>query len=87
MAGARGDRRELRRDALPVALFAAPWPEPHMWPIFAGMVAIHTGYKLLQAMAYTRGTYTVVYPVMRGTGPLVTVVGAWVVFGEAFGAP
>lgn len=22
--------------ALPFALFVVPWPEPHMWPIFAG---------------------------------------------------
>ena len=70
--------------ALPVALFVTPWPEPHMWPIFAGMVAIHVGYKLLQALAYSRGAYTVVYPVVRGTGPVFTVLGAWVIFGEVF---
>ena len=70
--------------ALPVALAVVPWPEPHMWPIFAGVFAIHTGYKLLQAMAYDRGAYTVVYPVVRGTGPLFTVLGAWLVFAEPF---
>ncbi|MCA8880507.1 MAG: EamA family transporter [Rhodobacteraceae bacterium] len=70
--------------ALPLALLAVPWPEPHMWPIFAGVFVIHTGYKLFQAMAYTRGAYTVVYPVVRGTGPLFTVIGAWLVFGEPF---
>ena len=70
--------------AAPVALFVVPWPEPHMWPIFAGMFVIHLGYKLLQAMAYTRGAYTVVYPVVRGCGPLFTVLAAGVVFGETF---
>ncbi len=65
-------------------LFLVPWPEPHMWPIFAGAIAIHFGYKILQAMAYTRGAYTVVYPVVRGTGPLFTVFGAWLLFGEIF---
>lgn len=65
-------------------IFLVPWPEPHMWPIFAGMVLIHFGYKLLQAMAYTRGAYTVVYPVVRGTGPLFAVIGAWLIFGETF---
>lgn len=70
--------------AAPVALFVTPWPEPHMWVIFAGMFAIHGGYKLLQALAYERGAYTVVYPVVRGTGPLFTVVGAWLIFGESF---
>jgi len=72
--------------AAPLALFVVPWPEPHMWPILAGAWAIHTGYKLLQAMAYSRGAYTVVYPVVRGTGPLFTVIGAWFLFGETFNA-
>lgn len=70
--------------ALPFALFVVPWPEPHMWPIFAGAFVIHAGYKLLQAMTYSRGAYTVVYPVVRGTGPLFTVIGAGLVFGEHF---
>lgn len=70
--------------AAPVALFVVPWPEPHMWAIFAGAFVIHTAYKLLQAMAYTRGAYTVVYPVVRGTGPLFTVIGAYLIFGEVF---
>ncbi len=65
-------------------VFLVPWPEAHMWPIFAGAVLIHFAYKVLQAMAYSRGAYTVVYPVVRGTGPLVTVFGAWVIFGEVF---
>lgn len=70
--------------ALPFALFVVPWPEPHMWPIFAGAFVIHTAYKVLQAMTYARGAYTVVYPVIRGCGPLFTVFGAGLVFGESF---
>ncbi|MCC6000811.1 MAG: EamA family transporter [Pararhodobacter sp.] len=72
--------------AAPFALFVVPWPEPHMWPIFAGVFLIHVAYKVLQAMAYSRGAYTVVYPVVRGTGPLFTVIGAWLLFGETFNA-
>ena len=72
--------------AAPFALFVLPWPEPHMWPIFAGVLLIHTAYKYLQGMAYTQGAYTVVYPVVRGTGPLFTVIGASLVFGEHFNA-
>ncbi|NVO23482.1 EamA family transporter [Donghicola mangrovi] len=72
--------------AAPFALFVFPWPEPHMWPIFAGMFAIHLVYKILQGMAYARGAYTVVYPVVRGTGPLFTVIGAFLIFGETFSA-
>ena len=70
--------------ALPFALFVVPWPEPHMWPIFAGAFVIHAAYKVLQAMTYTRGAYTVVYPVVRGTGPLFTVAAAGVVFAEVY---
>jgi drug/metabolite transporter (DMT)-like permease len=72
--------------AAPVALFVVPWPQPHMWAIFAGAWAIHLVYKLLQAWAYTKGAYTVVYPVVRGTGPLFTVVGAYFLFSEVFTA-
>jgi len=70
--------------AVPFALFVVPWPEPHMWLIFAGAFVIHCTYKYLQAMAYTRGAYTVVYPVVRGTGPLFAIIGAYFLFGERF---
>ncbi len=70
--------------AAPVAFFVVPWPEPHMWIIFAGVFVIHLIYKILQGLAYTKGAYTVVYPVVRGTGPLFAVVGAYWVFGERF---
>lgn len=70
--------------AAPFALFVVPWPEPHMWPIFGWVFLIHLGYKILQAMAYSKGAYTVVYPVVRGTGPLFTVIGAYLLFGETF---
>ncbi len=70
--------------AAPFALFVVPWPEPHMWPIFATAFVIHTTYKFLQAFAYSKGAYTVVYPVVRGTGPLFAVIGAYLLFGETF---
>ncbi|MCF6443802.1 DMT family transporter [Nereida sp. MMG025] len=70
--------------AAPFALFVVPWPEPHMWLIFAGVLLIHTPYKFLQAWAYTKGAYTVVYPVVRGTGPLFAVIGAYLIFDEVF---
>ncbi len=70
--------------AIPFALFVVPWPEPYMWPIFGIVWLIHITYKILQALAYTKGSYTVVYPVVRGTGPLFTVIGAYLLFGETF---
>lgn len=70
--------------AAPIALFVAPWPEPHMWPVFAGMVVIHVCYKVLQAMTYQRGAFTVVYPVVRGSAPVFAVIGSGLLFGEHF---
>ena len=72
--------------AAPFALFVVPWPEPHMWPIFAVVFVIHVGYKIAQSYTYALGSYTVVYPVVRGTGPLFTVIGAGILFGETFTA-
>ncbi|MDP2087084.1 MAG: EamA family transporter [Gemmobacter sp.] len=70
--------------ALPFALFVVPWPSAQMWPVFAGAFLIHASYKMLQAAAFSRGAYTVVYPVVRGMGPLFTVLGAGLIFGERF---
>ena len=70
--------------AAPFALFVVPWPEPHLWPILAIAWIVHAVYKLLQGAAFTYGALTVVYPVVRGVGPLVTVLAAGIVFGEVF---
>jgi drug/metabolite transporter (DMT)-like permease len=70
--------------ALPVALFLVPAPDPFLWLVLAGAWVIQTGYKWLMAMAYSRGHYTLVYPIVRGTGPLATILFAGVVFGESF---
>ncbi len=68
----------------PVALFLVPWPSGQVAWILAGALVIHFGYKLTMALAYERAAYTVVYPVVRGTGPLVTVLAASVIFHERF---
>ena len=69
---------------LPLALFVFPLPTPDLWVLLAGAFVIHTGYKLLLAMAYNRAAFTVVYPVVRGTSPLVTILFAGMVFGETY---
>ena len=65
--------------------FWAGLPPPDMWPVLLGVVLVHFLYKLTIALAYERAAYTVVYPVVRGTGPIVTVLAAMVVFGESYG--
>lgn len=72
--------------ALPIALFVFPMPDAHLWLLLAGAWVIHVAYKWFMAMSYERAAYTVVYPVVRGTGPLVTVIFAGFVFGEVFSA-
>ncbi|MDH2325498.1 DMT family transporter [Cereibacter sp. SYSU M97828] len=70
--------------AAPVALFAVPWPQGGEWALLAGSMAIHFAYKLTMAMAYERGAYTVVYPLVRGTGPVVTLAFAAAFLGEHY---
>ncbi|SHG82579.1 EamA-like transporter family protein [Cognatiyoonia sediminum] len=68
----------------PVALFLVPWPSSEIAVLLAGALAIHFLYKLTMALAYERAAYTVVYPVVRGTGPIVTVIAASLIFQESF---
>lgn len=70
--------------AAPIALLVVPPPEPGLWPVLGAAWLVHVGYKLAQATTYSYGAYTVVYPVVRGTGPLFTVVAAGFIFGERF---
>ncbi|SLN22142.1 DMT family transporter [Pseudooctadecabacter jejudonensis] len=70
----------------PVALFLVPWPDQTTFLILLGAMVVHFAYKVTVALAYERAAYTVVYPVIRGTGPLVTVLGASLFFNEHFTA-
>lgn len=68
----------------PIALFLVPWPQGWEWLMMAGVVVIHFAYKLNMALAYERAAYTVVYPVVRGSGALATVVMASLFLHEHF---
>ncbi|TVP70023.1 MAG: multidrug transporter [Rhodobacteraceae bacterium] len=70
----------------PVAILWFGPPPVHMWPVLAGVVVIHFAYKLAMALAYEKAAFTVVYPVVRGTGPLITVIAAMLFFGEDYTA-
>jgi len=72
--------------AFPLAVFLVPWPSGNLWLVLAGTVIIHFFYKLFMTITYARGDYTVVYPVVRGTGPLVTVAFAATFFAETYTA-
>lgn len=68
----------------PIALFLVPWPDFQLFMVLIGVVIIHLIYKITMALSYERAAYTVVYPVVRGTGPLVTVIAATLIFHEHF---
>ena len=68
----------------PIALFVVPLPEGGVWWLLLGALGIHLVYKIGVALAYSRGAFTVVYPVVRGTSTVFTVIGAWIIFGETF---
>jgi len=51
-------------------------------PLAVGSGALQIGYFLLLQKAYSVGDVSVVYPLARGTGPLLSVVAAIVILGE-----
>ena len=59
---------------VPVALAVLPFvpsPDPASWPWLAAGVALHLGYQLTLIAGYRAGDLTQVYPIARGSAPLV----------------
>jgi len=67
--------------ALPVLPFL-PFPNSETWAILGVTLVLHTGYKLFLVRAYTYGDLGHVYPIARGTAPLLVALGAYFVIGE-----
>ena len=57
-------------------------PAREAWPLVAASAALHTGYFLFLMSAYRVGDFSQVYPIARGTAPLITALGAGVLLGE-----
>lgn len=53
------------------------------WLLIALSAPIHVGYALMLQAGYRHADYSVVYPTARGTGPLITVMAAVLVLGNA----
>lgn len=66
---------------LPVAVFL-PLPAQALWLWLGLSVVVHSAYFLFLARSYRLGDLSIVYPVARGTAPLLTALGAVVIFGE-----
>ncbi len=57
-------------------------PDPAALALVAGSGVIHIGYFLLLLRGYRAGDLSLVYPVARGTGPLVASLASALVFAE-----
>ena len=69
-----------------VLLPTAPLPAGPAWPVLLLSVALHTGYKYYLVRAYAHGDLGQVYPIARGTAPLLVCGLAWTVLGETLRA-
>ncbi|PVH30469.1 EamA family transporter [Pararhodobacter oceanensis] len=58
---------------LAVALFF-PFPAPEVWPWLFASGLIHMAYQLFLAYAYEQGDLSRVYPIARGTAPMIVLV-------------
>lgn len=66
---------------IPFAAFA-PFPEPALWGWIAASMASHLLYQLALAAALERGALTFIYPIARGTGPMLVVVFAYFILND-----
>lgn len=71
--------------ALPL-LVLAPLPAAEALPFLAASTAIHLAYHLALAQAYSSGDLGQVYPIARGSAPLLTALTSGLVLGETLGA-
>ncbi|MCI3207342.1 MULTISPECIES: DMT family transporter [Pandoraea] len=58
------------------------WPSLLGWGVIAVSALLHYGYTLVLQRGYRVGDLSVVYPLARGTGPLLSSIGAIVLLGE-----
>ena len=70
--------------ALPL-LFFVPVPPAAAWPWLIASVITHVGYYIGLSSAYRLGDMGQVYPIARGTAPLMTALASTFIIGEAIG--
>ena len=71
---------------LPIAIIAiafVPVPEAASWPYIIAGIALHMGYQLFLLQSYKIGDLTQVYPIARGSAPLIVTVVSVVFLGIA----
>ncbi len=51
-----------------------PFPAPAAWPWIAASALVHMAYQLFLAYAYEQGDLSRVYPIARGTAPMIVLL-------------
>lgn len=59
--------------AVPLILIS-PFPAPEVWPWLLGSGLIHFAYQAFLMLAYQHGDLSRVYPIARGTAPMIVLV-------------
>jgi drug/metabolite transporter (DMT)-like permease len=72
--------------ALPFVLVLPP-PDRASWPYLLGSIIVHQGYFACLMLGYRAGDLSQVYPIARGSAPLLVAAGAFVFAGEALRPP
>jgi drug/metabolite transporter (DMT)-like permease len=70
--------------ALP-GLFVVPLLPAAAWPFVIASAIIHTGYNTFLALSYVHGELSKVYPLVRGSAPLLTLLVSLLFLDEAVG--
>jgi len=71
---------------VPVVATYCAWRPPHLagrtlaWVLGSGV--LKTGYSLFLQRAYRKGEFSLIYPLARGTGPLLSTLAAIAILGE-----
>ena len=63
-------------------IFIVDSPSPQSWPLLALTILLHTAYHLFLPIAYDHGDLGQVYPIARGSAPLLVTLGAIFLAGE-----
>jgi drug/metabolite transporter (DMT)-like permease len=67
---------------IPTLISAWPRLDPHRWVFLVGSGILHMIYFLLLQRGYARADLSVVYPVARGSGPLLSTAAAMAIYHE-----
>ena len=57
-----------------VLICFASWPAPEVWPWIAGSCLIHVAYQMFLGYAYREGDLSRVYPIARGSAPMIVLL-------------